>query len=423
MHSANGMLTARLPVSIGDRCDIHLDDGSQRPAEVVGFDGRFAQILPFESCAGVSGRAKVSSPGTRLQTPTGPALLGRVIDGLGRPIDGKGPVRPTHRVSAHNNAPSAMHRQRVQRPFATGQRVIDSMLTVGCGQRMGLFAGSGVGKSTLLGEIARGAESDMNVVALIGERGREVRPFLEDCLGAEGIAKSVTVVSTADQTPLMRVRAAETAIATATFFREQGLNVLLLLDSVTRVAMAQREIGLMLGEPPSSRGFTPSVFAKIATLLEQLGASERGTITGILTVLVDGDDLDEPIADCVRGIVDGHIVLSRRLAERSHFPAIDVSASVSRVFPDVASPDQKEAARTIRRLLAEYEDVAELIRIGAYKPGSAPVVDVAISLLPAINALLQQRPGEHTAFDDTVNATVRIAHQANSFLQPHAQNN
>jgi flagellum-specific ATP synthase len=328
---------------------------------------------------------------------------------MGRPVDGQGPIRATSYCDLSNSTPAPMQRNKITEPFVTGQRVIDSLLTFGRGQRVGLFAGSGVGKSTLLGEIARGAESDVNVIALIGERGREVRPFLDDCLGPDGLDKSITVVSTADQTPLMRIRAAQTAIAIASEHRRQGRNVLLLLDSMTRVAMAQREIGLLLGEPPSSRGFTPSVFTVLAQLLEQLGASDKGTITGIVTVLVDGDDMDEPIADCVRGIVDGHVVLDRKLAERSHFPAINVASSISRVFQDVASPDHQQASRTLRQLMATYDEVAELIRIGAYKSGTSAEVDQAVALMPAVNTLLKQRPHEYTNYNDTVAALTKIA--------------
>lgn len=409
LRSANGLLSVRMPVAIGSLCNVQIDNEQSRIAEVVGFENGTAQILPFEPTEGLSSHASVSSTNRKLRIPTGDVLMGRVIDGVGRPVDGKGPIRATSFCELNNSTPQAMQRNRVRQPFVTGQRVIDSLLTFGRGQRVGLFAGSGVGKSTLLGEIAKGAQSDVNVIALIGERGREVRPFLDDCLGAKGLAKSITVVSTADQTPLMRIRAAQSAIAIANDHRQKGRNVLLLLDSMTRVAMAQREIGLLLGEPPSSRGFTPSVFSVLAQLLEQLGASDTGTITGIVTVLVDGDDMDEPIADCVRGIVDGHVVLDRKLAEKSHFPAINVASSVSRVFHDVTSSEHQQAAQSLRRLIATHEEVAELIRIGAYKSGTTPEVDRAIALMPAVNALLQQRPSEFTSFHDTITALSQIA--------------
>jgi flagellum-specific ATP synthase len=274
---------------------------------------------------------------------------------------------------------------------------------------VGLFSGSGVGKSTLLGEIAKGAQSDLNVIALIGERGREVRPFLDDCLGPGGLKDSVTIVSTADETPLMRVRAAETAVTLASAFRAEGAHVLLMLDSMTRVAVAQREIGLQLGEPPSARGYTPSVFQLLAHLLEQLGATETGTVTGIVSVLVDGDDMDEPISDSVRAVVDGHFVLDRKLAEMGHFPAIDVSRSVSRVFLDVTTPEHQQVAGKLRTILATYNDVADLIRIGAYTPGSSAEVDMAIKLMPVLRTLLRQGIGEYARFDETVVAMQQIA--------------
>ena len=409
LHSANGLLTARMPVSIGALCNIDLGDERSRTAEVVGFDRDMAQILPFENTGGLSAQATVTTNNRRFRIPVGPALMGRVINGLGEPVDGKGPIRTNTYVDLATATPAAMSRERIREPFVVGQRVLDGCLTIGKGQRIGLFAGSGVGKSTLLGEIAKGAESDINVVALVGERGREVRPFLDDCLGKEGLAKSVTVVSTADETPLMRIRAAQLAISVANYHREQGQNALLLLDSMTRVATAQREIGLLLGEPPSSRGFTPSVFTMLSRLLEQLGASDKGTITGIVTVLVDGDDMDEPIADCVRGIVDGHIVLDRSLAERAHFPSINVARSVSRVFNDIVSPEHLRAVQTLRQLLKTYDEVAELIQIGAYKAGTTPDVDRAVALMPAVNATLQQTPGEFTSFEDTVTALIHIA--------------
>jgi flagellum-specific ATP synthase len=298
----------------------------------------------------------------------------------------------------------------------TGQRAIDGLLTCGQGQRVGIFAGSGVGKSTLLGEIAKGSDADVNVIALIGERGREVKPFLEDCLGPEGMARSVVVVATCEQSPLMRVRAAQAAIAMADHFRADGVgpdgrgaNVLFMLDSLTRLAMAQREMGLALGEPPSARGYTPSVFQLLATTVERLGNAAVGGITAILTVLVDGDDLDEPISDSVRSLVDGHIVLERRLAERGHYPAINIGQSVSRIAQDVIDADHKVAARKIRAILATYAEVADLIRIGAYARGSSPQVDKAVELLPAVEAFLRQSVGERTALAQTREAMARIA--------------
>ncbi len=306
-------------------------------------------------------------------------------------------------------APSALERSRIREPFVTGQRAIDGLLTLGRGQRIGIFAGSGVGKSVLLGEIAKGAESDLNVIALIGERGREVRSFLEDCLGPTGLARSVVVVATSDQSPLMRVRAAQSAITMANYFREQGANVLFVLDSLTRLAMAQRELGLALGEPPSARGYTPSVFQLLATSLERLGNSARGSITGILTVLVDGGDLDEPISDTVRSVVDGHIILDRRLAERNHYPAISISQSISRVSHEITDTKHQAAARKFRAIQATYAEAEDLIRIGAYAKGADPQIDKAKELMPALEFFLKQSMGERSALAETKAALERIA--------------
>ncbi len=378
-------------------------------AEVIGFQSGTTQILPYEPTTGLEPNAHVVGLNRPLTFPFGEQLLGRVINGLGQPIDGKGPLRGTDWTPVSITPPSPLGRPRIDKPFVTGQRVVDGLITLGQGQRVGLFAGSGVGKSTLLGEIAKGATSDVNVIALIGERGREVRPFLDDCLGEEGLKRSVTVVSTADQTPLMRVRAAKTAIAMADAFRMKGANVLLMLDSMTRVAVAQREIGIQLGEPPTARGYTPSVFQMMSQLLEQLGTSDVGTITGIVTVLVDGDDMDEPISDAVRSIVDGHVILDRHLAEKGHFPAIDVSRSVSRVCRDVCAAEHLSAATTVRTILATYEEVADLIRMGAYVKGSSPEIDKAIKLMPPIQQLVQQQVGESTSIEETINAVQQIA--------------
>jgi flagellum-specific ATP synthase len=297
----------------------------------------------------------------------------------------------------------------VDLPFVTGQRVIDGLLTCGRGQRIGLFSGSGVGKSTPLGEIARHAVADVNVIVLVGERGREVRPFLEDCLGADGLERSAVVVATADETPLMRVRAVSTAITIADHFRREGLNVLFLLDSLTRMATAQREIGLARGEPPTARGYTPSVFSLIASTLEALGNSESGSITGILTVLVDGDDLDEPITDAARSVLDGHVVLSRKLAEKGHFPAVDVGASISRVFRDVTTPEHQTAARKIRAIMATHAEVADLIQIGAYQKGSVPQIDRAVELLPRVHEFLQQPAGTWSSQSETEERMHKLA--------------
>lgn len=409
LRSAKNMLTASLPAAVGDLCQIGLPNGQPQLAEVIGFDRGVAQILPFETIEGLHADALVVALNRPRTVPVGEGLLGRVIDGLGRPIDGGGPLRVRRHIVPGHRPPPALGRRRITQPFVTRQRAIDCLLTLGQGQRVGLFAGSGVGKSTLLGEIAKGSHADLNVIALIGERGREVGPFLEDSLGNIGRDRSITIVATADQTPLMRVRAAETAVAIASEFREQGANVLFMLDSTTRIAYAQREIGQQLGEPPSSRGYTPSVFQLLARLLELLGNSDRGSITSILTVLVDGDDLDEPISDAVRSIVDGHIVLDRHLAEKAHYPSIHIGRSISRVFRDVTSPTHQQAATKLRTLLATYEEVAELVRVGAYEKGSSAQVDTAIRLMPAMNTLLRQQAGDHTSFEDTQRAMNQIA--------------
>jgi flagellum-specific ATP synthase len=331
------------------------------------------------------------------------------VDGLGRPIDGAGELHNCHLRGVSQEAPAAMERARILEPFVTGQRAIDGLLTLGRGQRVGIFAGSGVGKSTLLGEIAKGCEADVNVIALIGERGREVRPFLDDCIGEKGMKRSVVVVATCDQTPLMRVRAAQTATTIADYYRGRGQNVLLMMDSLTRLAMAQRELGLALGEPPSARGYTPSVFQLLANTVERLGNAAKGSITGILTVLVDGGDMDEPIADAVRSLVDGHIVLDRKLAERGHYPAVSVGASISRVANDVTEPAHQQAARKFREVLATYAEAEDLIRIGAYQRGTSPQVDKAIELRPALLAFLRQNVDERTKFADTRGAMERLA--------------
>ncbi len=403
------MLSAKLPAAIGELCRVDLGADRSLLAEVIGFDRGLAQLMVYQKCDDLSPASSVVALGRSVRVPVGQDLLGRVINGLGQPTDGKGPVRCTERIMVRPASPQPLSRQRISQPFVTGQRVIDGLLTFGRGQRVGLFAGSGVGKSTLLGEIAKGAQSDLNVIALVGERGREVRPFLEDCLGPEGLARSIVVISTSDETPLMRVRAAETAVAIADHFRGQGAHVLLMMDSVTRLAMAQREIGLLLGEPPSARGYTPSVFQLLANILERLGTSAEGSITGILTVLVDGDDLDEPISDAVRAILDGHIVLDRKLAEAGHYPAVSIPASISRVFRDVTNGAHQAAVEKVRAILATHAEVALLIRVGAYAKGSSPKVDRAVALMPALQVFLRQQIGSSAPFDQTRNALAQIA--------------
>jgi flagellum-specific ATP synthase len=401
LRSARGILHATLPASVGELCEVSLSDSESLTAEVVGFDEHGSQLMCYDSTSGLRPGLDVTAFGQRRMVPTGRELLGRVIDGIGRPIDDQGPLNSTQMRREQAHVPAAMTRTRITSPLITGQRVIDGMMTIGRGQRVGLFSGSGVGKSTLMGEIAKGASSDVNVIVLVGERGREVRPFIEDCLGAEGRARSVVVVATSDETPLMRIKAVLTAVTIAEEFRSQGADVLFFLDSITRLAMAQRELGLLRGEPPGARGYPPSVQSLLAEVLERLGSGEKGTITGLITVLVEGDDMDEPIADAARSILDGHIVLSRALAEKGHYPAVDVLASVSRLFSEVTSSEHQAHALGIRKMLAAYDRMEDLIQIGAYQPGTSPEVDKAIQLRPAVERFLQQPNGQQSAWDDT----------------------
>ncbi len=400
---------ARLSAGIGQLCEIRQTGGDVVLGEVVGFEGEYVQLLGYHSDAGLRPGLDVVAHARPLRIPVGSELLGRVLNGIGEPIDGRGMLygRDYHHMSARS--PGPLDRSPIRKPFVTGQRVIDGLLTIGCGQRVGVFAGSGVGKSTLLGEIAKVAQSDINVIVLVGERGREVRPFLEECLGDQGLGRSVVVVATSDETPLMRVRSVSTAIAIAEWFRDQGLDVLFMMDSVTRLAMAQREIGLLCGEPPGARGYPPSAIQLMARSLERLGTAKTGSITGLITVLVDGDDLDEPVSDAVRSILDGHIVLSRKLAARGHYPAVDVLSSVSRLFTDVTDGEHQHAAEQVRAMLGTYDEMSDLIHIGAYTAGSSPLVDRVIELQPAINALLRQATGEATPFEETRKAITALA--------------
>lgn len=409
LHSVRDILTARLPATVGEQCDIHLPGGDSVPAEVVGVDGNYAQLMCFRHVQGLRAGMDVVAQGRSHRVPLGESLLGRTLDGLGLPIDGRGPLMARSWAKPADRAPDALQRSRITQPLVTGQRVIDGMLTLGRGQRVGLFAGSGVGKSTLMGEIAKIAHADVNVVALVGERGREIRPFVEDCLGEEGLRRSVVVAATSDETPLMRIQAVRTAITIAEGFRRQGGNVLFFLDSITRLAFAQRELGLSRGEPPGARGYPGSVQTILAQTLERLGTDGAGSITGIITVLVDGDDLDEPIADAARSILDGHIVLDRKLASRGHYPAVDVLGSVSRLFTEITTPEHQKWVGKVRRILATYREVEDLVRIGAYQKGTSPEIDKALQLMPAVEFFLRQGTGESCSFQEMQKGLKAIA--------------
>jgi flagellum-specific ATP synthase len=378
-------------------------------AEAVGFRDAKVLLMPLGELGGIAAGSDVVALGRPLQIHVADALLGRVLDGLGRPIDRLGPIVEAHRADVNQPPPNALGRRRVTEPLGVGVRAIDGLLTVGKGQRVGIFAGSGVGKSTVLGMMARNTAADVNVIALVGERGKEVRDFLERDLGEAGLKRSVVVVATSDQPALVRIKAAFVATRIAEYFRDQGLDVMLMMDSVTRFAMAQREVGLAIGEPTTTRGYTPSVFALLPKLLERTGTSEHGTITALYTVLVDGDDMNEPIADAVRSILDGHIVLSRKLASANHYPAIDVLASVSRVMPDVVPPSHATAASAVRDILATYRDAEDLVNIGAYVPGSNPRVDHALARIDQVRLFLRQGIYETATFDDAQRAVMGLA--------------
>ncbi|WP_396223240.1 FliI/YscN family ATPase [Gemmatimonas sp.] len=399
-----------IDVGLGSLCRItsHSRDRSVL-AEVVGFNERSVLLMPLGELDGLHAGASVQPLGRTFGVDVGPGLLGRVLNGLGHPIDGKGRLDTIERVPLSAEPPNPLQRETIDRPLETGVRAIDGLLTIGRGQRVGIFAGSGVGKSTMLGMIARHAQADVNVIALLGERGREVREFLENSLGEEGLARSVVIVATGDQAALVRARGALVATAIAEYFRDQGKQVLLMVDSVTRVAMAWREIGLATGEPPTTKGYPPSVFANLPRLLERAGNGERGGITGIYTVLVDGDDFNEPVADATRSILDGHIVLTRRLAAQNHFPAIDVLDSKSRVKDHITNEVQRRCGSAMLRLEAAYREKEDLIMVGAYQRGSDPYVDAAIAYRHKVLEFLQQRPDEITHYGDTYAQLAQIA--------------
>ena len=400
----------KLPgLKIGDLCFIETYEGERKPAEVVAFKGENAQLLLLYDGAGIGQGSLVESTGQSLKIPVGDFLLGRLISPLGEPIDGK----PLETAGARwtnidNPPPGAFDRPIITQMFSTGVRAIDSLLTLGAGQRMGLFAGSGVGKSTMLGMIARNSDADVNVVALIGERGREVKEFIENSLGEEGMRKSVIVCSTGDQPPLIRQKCLMSATAVCEYFRDQGKKVFLMTDTVTRCAMAGREVGLSIGEPPTIKGYPPSIFSWLQRALERSGNSPRGSITALYTVLMEGDDINDPVVDTVRGIVDGHIFLSRKIAEMNHYPAIDVLGSISRLFTEIVTEEHKQAAYKMRKLMALYRENKDLIDVGMYNAGSNPKLDIAIELMPQINAFLQQRISDSVSMESTISTLISM---------------
>lgn len=397
-------------VSLGELCYVcsRVSDLEPIPAEVVGFRKGQVLLMPIGEMQGIGPGCEVISAQKMLKVKVGRQLLGRILDGLGNPMDGKGPLNTTLEYPLHAMPPHPLSRPRINRALSVGVRAIDGVITMGCGQRIGIMAGSGVGKSTLLGMIARNTEADISVIALVGERGREVREFIERDLGEEGLKRAVVVVATSDQPALVRIKGAMTATAIAEYFRDQGMNVVLMMDSVTRFAMAQREVGLTVGEPPATRGYTPSVFALLPRLLERAGTNSTGSITGIYTVLVDGDDMNEPIADAVRSILDGHIVLSRAIAARNHYPSIDILNSVSRVMIEIVEKEHYQASQKLRSAMAVYREAEDLINIGAYVAGSNENIDRAIRLIEPIKHFLQQGVYEVDTFDQTVKALTQL---------------
>ncbi|OOO00128.1 MAG: flagellar protein export ATPase FliI [Epulopiscium sp. Nele67-Bin004] len=391
------------PISnIGDICEVVTKDrGKNLLAEVVGFRDRNILLMPLGDIEGIGPGCEVLATGQKISVKVDESLLGKVVDWQGNPLDGE-IMNCKFDAPIENTAPNPLSRERIETQLVLGVKAIDGMLSLGKGQRMGIFAGSGVGKSTLMGMIARNALSDINVIALIGERGREVREFIEKDLKLEGLKRSIVVVATSDQPALIRLKSAKSATAMAEYFRSQGKDVLLLMDSLTRFSMAQREIGLSIGEPPISRGYTPSVFAVMPKLLERAGNDDKGSITGLYTVLVDGDDFNEPITDTARGILDGHIMLSRKIAHKAHYPAIDVLASISRVMGDITSPEHRKWAMEIKKYMAIYHEAEDLINVGAYNKGSNPEIDKAIVKMEAINKFLTQQTSDNISIDETL---------------------
>jgi flagellum-specific ATP synthase len=399
---------------VGAVCRVETGLAARTEGEIVGFKAHKAVMMPYGSTQGLKEGDIVRSAASCQSVLVSHELLGRIVDAWGRPRDGKGPIFGGKHVSMHRTPPDPLKRRRISEPIGTGIRAIDGLLTLGRGQRVGIFSGSGVGKSVLMGMMARFTDADVSVVGLIGERGREVREFIERDLGPEGLKRSVVVVATGDEPPLARVKAALTATTIAEHFRDEGLDVMLMMDSVTRMAMALREIGLSAGEPPTTRGYPPSVFAMLPRLLERSGCGEEGSITGIYTVLVEGDDINEPVGDACRGILDGHVWLSRELASRHHFPAISVLDSVSRLATEVADKEHKSASADVKRIMATHRSSEELINIGAYVRGSSAEIDLSIDMLPAVNAFLRQDMDEPGAFKearDRITALARTAEQ------------
>ena len=390
-------------VKLGELCHIYPLKGTKPiKAEVVGFKDKKVLLMPLGEMDGIGPGSKVVATDEALTVNVGNELLGRVLDGLGNPIDGKGSIFLNKKYPVNNTPPDPLRRNKIESVLSLGIKAIDGLLTCGNGQRIGIFAGSGVGKSTLLGMIARNTQADVNVIALIGERGREVREFLENDLQEEGLQRSVLVVATSDQPALVRMKGAMLATSIAEYFRDQGLNVMLMMDSLTRFSMAQREVGLAVGEPPVTKGYTPSVFAALPKLLERSGNSDKGSITGLYTVLVDGDDLNEPITDTVRGILDGHIVLSRTLANKNHYPAIDILSSVSRLMPNLVDESHLQLANSFKNLLAVYKEAEDLISIGAYVKGSNKQIDYSISMIDQLNSYLKQGIYESYDYENSV---------------------
>ncbi len=398
-------------VSIGDLCCIERKNNPDPLiAEVVGLRDEKVLLMPLGVFSGVTCGDLVNSSGSGFEVPVGEAMLGRIIDGLGRPMDEKGDIQFFTKYPVNSLPPSPLSRNRILEPIGTGIKAIDGLLTMGKGQRMGIFAGSGVGKSMLMGMIARYSEADINVIGLIGERGRELNDFLENSLGEEGLRKSVVVVATSDQPALIRIKGALVAHSIAEYFRDQGYNVMLMMDSLTRFAMAQREVGLSVGEPPTSKGYTPSVFSMLPSLLERSGPGEKGcgSITGLYTVLVEGDDFNEPIADAVRAILDGHIVLSRDIAATNHYPAIDILNSVSRLMNEIVPKDHTKCAGKLREVIATYKKAEDLINIGAYVKGSNPKIDFAIKMIDSVNNYLKQNYNESSIFDENYKKLINL---------------